>query len=244
MARNKAVSNQQPIRQQPKRTPLLTLARTFGSKSPIVDGDIQAFLMSCMSIEQWESYTEEEKKAIIQTLPPSRQPRNSPFEGHNDTSLHMNETPRLEKPSTSKPIEHDERPPAIPPLSPTFISSDTYLKRAVARFKRDVSEGYYEKTWQDKAKKAHKERQEGKFDAYLEQHIEEIFVEDEDGNDEDHADELGSDGEYNEGRNGGLKKLKMDASMNGNQKSSVDSTGVRNEPRANMAVRRAPVAVK
>src|SRR3712207_3555581 len=53
---------QQQQQQQPKRIPALTTSRTFGSKSPIVDADIQAFLAKCMSTSQWCSYTEREKE--------------------------------------------------------------------------------------------------------------------------------------------------------------------------------------
>ena len=66
----------------------------------------------------------------------------------------------------------------MPPITPAFCSDDLYLKRAIARFKRDLKDGYYEKSWQDKAKKAHEERLEGKFDEYIRQHTEEMFAED------------------------------------------------------------------
>lgn len=84
------------------------------------------------------------------------------------------------------------------------------MKRAVARFKRDLADGYYEKSWQEKASKAHEERLEGKFDGYLQQHAEEVFLE-EDGDAESAIDELAEeseDGEYTENtrKNGKTRK--------------------------------------
>lgn len=111
-----------------------------------------------MSAGQWEQYTEEEKQGIMASLPPTRQEQLSKL--------------------TIDPGSKDEVP-ALPPLSEEFCLKDTYLKRAVARFKRDLSDGYYEKSWSDKAKRAHEERLQGKFDDYLRQHAEELFQEDE-----------------------------------------------------------------
>jgi hypothetical protein len=47
----------------------------------------------------------------------------------------------------------------------------------VAKVKRDIGEGYYEKGWHTRAKKATQERREGKFDEYLKEHAEDLFGE-------------------------------------------------------------------
>ena len=52
---------------------------------------------------------------------------------------------------------------------------DPFLKRSVSKFKTDVEDGYYDPSWQSKARKAMQERREGQFDEYLKQHVEETF---------------------------------------------------------------------
>jgi len=196
-----------------------------------------------MSADSWNSYTDEEKKGIIQSLPPTRQPKNSPAQTQ-DKLRRANGNDQQDKGSVPELTEQDEQVLVNPPLLPSFISSDPYLKRAIARFKRDVADGYYEKTWQDKARKSHQDRHEGKFDAYLEQHTEEMFVDVDDESEEDNADELGSDGEYTEGRRGGVKNVKMNGSMTDNGRGPVDATSGENATKANMTERRAAVSVK
>lgn len=63
------------------------------------------------------------------------------------------------------------------PISVEFVLDDPYVKAATFRFKKDVSEGFYEKGWQNQARKAMQERRDGKFDIYLQEHTEEIFGE-------------------------------------------------------------------
>lgn len=91
---------------------------------------------------------------------------------------------------------------AAPPLPPSFCSDDPYLKRSIARFKRELSDGYYTKVWQDKAKRAHEERMDGKFDEYLTEHAEEMFLDEEEEGDEPAIGELveeSGDEEYQDG---------------------------------------------
>lgn len=85
------------------------------------------------------------------------------------------------------------------------MASDIYIKRAIARFKRDVSDGYYEKAWQDKAKRSHAERQQGKFDDYLRQCADEMFAPEEE-NDEFGDDGYESDEDFKPGVANGSKR--------------------------------------
>jgi len=196
----------QQQQQQPRRIPALTTSRTFGEKSPIVNADIQSFLAKCMSMDQWEGYTEKERLMIMNNLPITRRPQrgmaygqDSCAEARGDHSLGPNGEAHT---SSGKHLEQDWAFSTAPPLEPTFCSEDPYLKRSIARFKRELSDGYYTKVWQDKAKRAHEERMEGKFDQYLAEHAEEMFVEEDDQADEAGADELAQeseDGEYNDG---------------------------------------------
>lgn len=163
-------SQTRSTRQQlPKRIPALTTSRTFGSKTPIIEADFQAFLARCMG--QWPGYSESEKAAIIASLPLSRQ------------------------------IQSIEEAP----LSTEFCRNDKYLKNGIARFKRDLQDGYYEKSWQDRASKAHEARMEGKFDDFIREHNEEMFKHDEADidNSMDELAEESEDGEYVDG--GGSK---------------------------------------
>jgi Asx homology domain len=106
--------------------------------------DIHAFLITCIS--GFDSYSEEEKRGIIDSLPP-------PYRHYN-----VDSAGKLECPITTD-----------------FVMTDPFLKRATSKFKSDVDEGSYDPTWQTKARKAMQERREGQFDDYLEQHVDEMF---------------------------------------------------------------------
>ena len=106
--------------------------------------DIQAFLITCIS--GFDSYTEDEKRGIIDSLPPSYR--------------HYN-------------VDEEGKLPC--PITTDFVMSDPFLKRGISKFKNDVEEGYHDPAWQTKARKAMQERREGKFDEYLKQHVEEMF---------------------------------------------------------------------
>jgi len=192
--------------QQPRRIPALTTSRTFGEKSPIVHADIQSFLAKCMAISQWEGYTEKEKFMIIESLPQTRRPlRGVPYAEDTSREAGGNSSGKTIDEAHTSSRQHRDQDWAsymAPPLEPTFCLDDPYLKRSIARFKRELSDGYYTKVWQDKAKRAHEERMEGKFDEYLAEHAEEMFVEEEGEAEEAGAHELGlesEDGEYLEG---------------------------------------------
>lgn len=177
----KALANAEAKRTATKRIPALTTSRTFGQRSPIVNADIQAFLTKCMSPEQWNKYNDGEKQAILNSLPTAHQPRLS----------------------TSTERQLDD-----PPLSQHFCEGDKFLKQAVARFKRDLSDGYYEKAWLNKANQAHQERLDGKFDEYIKQHTAEMFV-DEEEDDEQSAEDT-DDGSYGDtkGKTGQSRKAR------------------------------------
>ena len=106
--------------------------------------DIHAFLVTCIS--GFDSYSEEEKRGIIDSLPPAYRQYNIDTHG------------KLEC-----------------PITVGFVMGDSFLKRAISKFKTDVDDGYYDPAWQTKARKAVQERREGKFDDYLKQHVEEMF---------------------------------------------------------------------
>ncbi|OAP57848.1 hypothetical protein AYL99_08586 [Fonsecaea erecta] len=122
--------------------------RIFNSSSPIVGADVHGFLVTAVS--GWtaapDSYTETEKRSIIDSLPP-----------------------RYRK------YEVDDEGRLKCPLSVDFVLDDPYVRAAVHKFKRDVSEGFYEKSWQNQARKAMQERRDGKFDPYLQEQTEESF---------------------------------------------------------------------
>ncbi|KAH0828458.1 hypothetical protein AYO21_00405 [Fonsecaea monophora] len=155
--------------------------RILNSSSPITTTDIHGFLVAAIS--NWtaepDSYTEVEKRSIIDTLPPRYRKYELDVEG------------RLKC-----------------PLSVEFMLDDPYIKAAVNKFKRDVSEGYYEKSWQNQARKAMQERRDGKFDSYLQQHTEETFgdsgLNSQDETADDHVDAAAdsSDGDWADGPDG------------------------------------------
>lgn len=152
-------------------------------------------------MDKWQTYTDEERARIIKCLPPSQKLKHdtsSNEESRGGNLLHS------EKPhSTDGPIHPNVCPDIVDliPLDTSKIATDTYIKRAVARYQRDLGDGYYEKSWLDKASRAHQERMDGKFDDYLKQHAEDIFEDSGslDGNGQDEADDLAQvseDGEY------------------------------------------------
>lgn len=61
------------------------------------------------------------------------------------------------------------------PLSVDFIRDDQYVREGIEKFKRDVSEGYFDPTWRKNAAIAMRERVEGKFDDYLREKVEAEF---------------------------------------------------------------------
>lgn len=189
-------------RELPRRVPPLTVPRTFGSKSPLTDLDLQAFLARCMSTDQWQSYTDAEKTRILESLPQSRRPNSttSPSTPPQDENLHKpGDSTHTTTSVSPTPPNNCTDTPSNPPLNSSDLATDPFVKRAIARFKRDLGDGYYEKTWQDKAKRAHEERMGGRFDEYVLQLAEDKFGESVEGCDVDGQDELAQiseDGEY------------------------------------------------
>lgn len=124
-------------------------SRVLTKASGVVNADIRAFLSICMT--GWDNYTVDEQREIIDTLPEARR-----F--------------YIDNPETGK---------LACPLDAEFLATDTYLKRAISRFKTDVSDGNYTASWQHKARQAMTERSEGRFDEYMKQHTEDLFGGDE-----------------------------------------------------------------
>lgn len=164
----------------------MTTSRTFGSKSPITELDstkLQQFLAKCMSADQWNKYTDEEKDLILQKLPPRRKPQS-----------HRNS--ESETKSDELTLTHDSAVNA--PVSSDFCTNDPYLRSAIARFKRDLQAGYYEKAWKSKATKANQERMAGNYDEYLQNYANDAFMEQDER--DDSTDELApvsEDEDYN-----------------------------------------------
>lgn len=100
-----------------------------------------------IAISKWKTdYSDAEKRSIIDTLP-----------------------------TAYRVYQRDEAGSLVCPIEVDFIKCDPYLKRAISKFQEDVSEGSYEEKWQNQARKAMQERAEGKFDDYLQQHVEEMY---------------------------------------------------------------------
>lgn len=177
-----ALSKANAKRAVTKRIPALTISRTFGPKSPIIQTDLQEFLAKCMSFDQWSKYTEQEKQGILNSLPDAYRPR---------------QTLGATGQSSGREQLRD------PPVNQQFCEKDKVLKQAIARFKRDLGDGYYEKVWLNKAKQAHQDRLEGKFDEYIRQQAAEMFVND--GEEPDESIDDTDDGLY-EGPNSGRSR--------------------------------------
>lgn len=185
-------------RKQPKRSTNISASRALGPQSPLVDPkvDIQSFLARCVA--NFETYSDEEKQEIVDSLPAQycslisgrKQHDGSHRKTKQSGTDHVTSKSRnnLDLPSITPRYPTDRRArsdevatspascPTLPaPITPKFIADDLYIKHAIARFKRDVRDGYYEKAWQDRADKARQERAEGKFDQYVLEHADEIF---------------------------------------------------------------------
>jgi hypothetical protein len=97
-------------------------------------------------LNSWSEYTEPQKHQIINSLPTAYQIRNTDSEGN-----------------------------LICPLSMDFIREDLYVREGIEKFKRDVSEGYFDPAWRQNAAIAMRERAEGKFDDYIREKVENEF---------------------------------------------------------------------
>ncbi|KIW12076.1 hypothetical protein PV08_09350 [Exophiala spinifera] len=129
----------------PKSGPWST-SRILNSSSPITDKDIHSFLVRAVS--DWStSYTEDEKRALIDALPPRL--RVHDIDASSGT--------------------------LVCPITPDFVLGDQHVKAAVPKFKQHVADGFYEKGWQNRARAAMRERREGRFDAYLQEQVEASF---------------------------------------------------------------------
>jgi len=187
MAPSAKSKNKKPGRSHTNTGPWSS-SRILNASSPIVtqNKDIHAFLVT--SISGWKdnsNYTEAEKRAIIDSLPPRH-----------------------------RKYEVDEQGNLICPVTVDFVAGDPYVKAAAAKFKKAVADGLFEKSWQNQARKAMQERREGKFDAYLQEQTGATFGEAELGPDLDddgagveaEVASASSDGEWREKRGKGKGK--------------------------------------
>jgi hypothetical protein len=140
-----------PPSKKPKRnTGPWSAPRILNASSPITKSDIDIQVLLVKTISGWHAdnsiYSEAEKRTIIDSLP-----------------------------ETYRSYETDEKGRLKCPLPTTLVLDDPFLKTAITRFKNDVAEGYYEKPFQNQARKAMQERRDGKFDTYLQEHAQETF---------------------------------------------------------------------
>lgn len=135
-----------PPKKKPKgNTGPWSSPRILNSTSPIAAKDIHPFLVSCISA--WDDdYDEAQKRVIVDSLPP-----------------------RYRK------YEFDGSGSLICPVSVDFLLEDPYFKRAISKFKANLADGFYEKGWQNQARKAMQERSQGQFDVYLREKAEQEF---------------------------------------------------------------------
>lgn len=142
-----------PPSKRPKRSKIakisLSAPQILNSNTPVIDQDIHRFITTALRPDLWDGYSEVEKRSLISLFP-----------------------------AAYRKYEVDANAKLQCPVSVEFLQSDTYVKAGVARFKRDVKDGYWEAKWQDQARKAMQERKEGKFGEYLRGHAEECFGED------------------------------------------------------------------
>ena len=157
------------LAKRPKRnTGPWSSLRILNSSSPIISKDVHAFLVACIS--GWaENYTQEEKRSIINSLPPQY-----------------------------RKYEIDDEGGLICPVPIDFVLDDSYIRAGISKFTKDMREGFYEKGWQTYAKRAMQERRDGKFDGYLREHTEEVFGDHDDNADTIQADADSTDGEWRE----------------------------------------------
>ena len=157
----------------------ISAPRVLNANSPILTQDLHAFLTTALAPSVWSEYTEAEKRNLIDLLPAAY--RNYNVNGADG---------RLEC-----------------PVSIAFLQSDAYVRAGVARFKRDVEAGCWEARWQEQARKARAERQEGEFDEFLKDRAEEWFGEDDGGDAAEGEDEEGQSGsDWERDREGGLNQ--------------------------------------
>ncbi|KAI1614803.1 hypothetical protein EDD37DRAFT_407074 [Exophiala viscosa] len=122
-------------------------ARVLNGSSLVVAKNIHAFLVAAIS--GWSTdYTEAEKRAIIDSLPPRLRQYNEDIYGA-----------------------------LVCPLTADMVQNDANIKAAVPKFKQNVAEGFYEQGWQNRARRAMEERQDGRFEEYLEELVEAAFGE-------------------------------------------------------------------
>lgn len=151
----------------------LSASKVLNSNTPILSQDIHGFIIATLSPMYWCSYSEQEKRQLIDLFPAAYRSYNVDAQG------------KLEC-----------------PVSTEFLQSDTYVKAGVARFKRDVEAGCWEMKWQEQARKAMQERNEGKFDEYLKEHAEDCFGEDAEHQADEDEVQSGSDWEQEHKKKG------------------------------------------
>jgi hypothetical protein len=141
-----------PPPKRPKRSKIpkssLSAARVLNANSPVFDQDIHGFITTTLSPVYWSQYTQEEKRRLIDLFPAGYRTYNVEAEGNLEC-----------------------------PVSIDFLQSDTNVRASVAQFNRHLGNGCWEAKWQAQARKAMQERNEGRFDEYLREKVEEDFGE-------------------------------------------------------------------
>lgn len=119
--------------------------RILNSSSPVASKDMLPFLVTCISA--WDSaYDEGQKRAIIDSLPPKY-----------------------------RKYEFDGSGGLVCPIPADILLEGPYFRSAVSKFKTNLTDGFYEKGWQNQATRAMQERRDGKFDEYLREKADKEF---------------------------------------------------------------------
>jgi len=153
-------TDSRPTTKPPQRGTASWEATTILNRnSPLVNKDIHPFLATCIS--GWhDNYSEEQKRAIIDSLPPRYRQYN------------IDDAGRL-----------------TCPISTAFVLEDTYIKAATTKFKRALKDGQYRQGWQNQARQAMQERRAGRFDDYLQEVAEKGFGDGMSGSDDQKDDQ-------------------------------------------------------
>lgn len=190
-----------PKRGPPKPSPTAyTSTAIMKSNSPLTHPKTNLHAFLLTCLTSWSTYTPAERRKVIATLPL---------------------TYRTYTTNASGELEC--------PLSIDFINRDTYLKTGIEKFKREVGEGYYEATWRKNAGIASQERDEGKFDEYVQGKAEMDFGE---IADEDEEEQKSSESDKEWGKDTAKGEKGKGKNVRGKGKARLRAGGVRGEMRS------------
>ena len=152
-----------PSRQRRKGTQPLVPANALNTNSPILKADIQKLFAN--TIRTWATLSADTQHRLVSTFPVKY--RIYEYEEAPDTAKHGLDFRETQAAASSESIPKPGTKKLKCPLSAEFIAEDEVVRRDVARFKRDVEEGYYLRKWQDEGERAMGLRVSGGFDAFI-----------------------------------------------------------------------------